>query len=814
MAGLFAERGMVLWNLFPAGASNLWERIPERSSGGSCAMLRRYFAPLSLLFGFSIALSLLGTSPAPGQGFLVDSRPGRHFRLPRPVFPPRPAPQPSSYKIESLEVNAKLEDSTARVQVSQTFKNTGSGQLEACFIFPLPYDGAVDQLTLLVNGKEYAAKLLSKEEARQRYEEIVRSNRDPALLEWIGAGMFQTSVFPIPPGEERTVTLRYTQLCRKHGLTDFLFPLSTAKYTEGLLNKLSVRVSIESATDIKNIYSPSHKVEIDRTGSRRAIVEFEAKDLIPTEDFRLFYDAESGKLGASLVSYRPDKDDDGYFLLLATPGIKAAAERDEDDGRDERPAKTVVFVVDRSGSMSGEKMEQAREALKFVLNNLRKGDTFNIVAYDSEIETFRPELQRYDDESRAAALSFADGLYAGGSTNIDGALQRALDLVQDDDRPTYVIFLTDGLPTVGETSEAAIVRHASEANRVRARVFVFGVGYDVNSRLLDKLARENYGQSEYVRPDDDIEDAVSKLYRRIGAPVMTDVTVKWDVEGGDDAVRRLYPEGSFDLFAGDQLAMVGRYRQGGAAKVTIAGRVGDNEQTFDFPAQLVEESDDDTNAFVAKLWATRRVGEIIDEIDLKGKNDELVKELVDLATKHGILTPYTSFLADETNEARGADLYSAADAQLRQLNESDGALGVRQREFKGSYQYAERPAATGGGAGFGGYGAAAGPAAAEPDQLAILARTAGRGVTYYDAQQDKRFVAANCITVGRKTLFRRDGQWVDSDVTDEERKTAQKIDRYSRESFELVERHGKHVAQYLAIDEPVVVKLDGQVYAW
>ena len=189
-------------------------------------------------------LALAATASA--QGLLVDVRPDHQIRLPRPI--PQPRPVPSSYKIAALEVNAKLTDQIARVQVSQTFENTGSTQLEVAFVFPLPYDGAIDQLTLLVDGKELEARLLTKEEARRRYEEIVRKNRDPALLEWVGTGMFQTSVFPIPPGAKRTVTLRYSQLCRQsHGLTDFQFPLSTAKYTAGPLEKLSFRLAIESS---------------------------------------------------------------------------------------------------------------------------------------------------------------------------------------------------------------------------------------------------------------------------------------------------------------------------------------------------------------------------------------------------------------------------------------------------------------------------------------------------------------------------------------------------------------------------------------
>jgi Ca-activated chloride channel family protein len=771
----------------------------------------------TLLFTVASLIACLAvfTSSASAQGLLVDIRPDHHPRLPRPIWPPRPEPLPSSYKIESLDINAKLSDTTARVQVSQTFKNTGSGQLEACFVFPLPYDGAIDQLTLLVNGKEYAAKLLSKEEARKRYEEIVRTNRDPALLEWVGTGMFQTSVFPIPAGESRTVTLRYTQLCRRsHGLTDFAFPLRTAKYTDAALDKLSVRVSIDSPANIKNIYSPSHDVEIDRDGKRNAVVTLESKKTIPADDFRLFYDTGKERVAASIVSYRPDEDEDGYFLLLATPDINADDEPDVD-----RPAKTVLFVVDRSGSMSGEKMDQAKEALKFVLNNLRKGDTFNIVAYDSEIETFRPELEKFNDDTRSAALGFVNGLYAGGSTNIAGALDRAFGMLKDDDRPTYVIFLTDGLPTVGETKEAAIAEQAATQNDVAARLFAFGVGYDVNSRLLDKLSHENHGRSEYVRPEEDIEDSVSKLYNRIGAPVMTGIELAVDVEDAKKSdgptVTRLYPSEAFDLFAGDQAVIVGRYRRPGDAKVKLTGEVNGDEQTFDFPAELVDESDDDTNAFVAKLWATRRVGEIIDELDLKGRNEELVKELVELATEHGILTPYTSFLADENSQPQEvAEVRRLTELQLGQLEAVAGDGAFRQREAKAAYRYAARPAS----AAAGGYG---GALAAEPtdrlfegEALGTLAQSGGRGVWYYDAERDEQTVSANIIAVGRKTFFRRGEQWVDPAVTEDELRSARKIERFSREYFDLVQRHGKHVSQYLAIDGPVVIKLNGQVYQW
>ena len=759
-------------------------------------ILSRLFV-LVLFAGFPVS--------AFAQGVLVDLRPDRVIRLPRPIpFPPHVPPRPTStYKIDGLEVNAKVTDQVARVQVSQTFENTGGAPMEVCFVFPLPYDGAIDQLTFLVDGKEYQAKLLSKEDARRRYEEIVRKNRDPALLEWVGSGMFQTSVFPIPAGAKRTVMLRYSQLLRKsYGLSDFIFPLSTARYTSEPVGTLKIQLAIESSAPIKNVYSASHSANIERPDPTHAVVKYEAKKTVPGEDFRLFFDTGEGNVGASVVSYRPKSGDDGYFLMLASPEVKAA---------DAMIApKTVVFVVDRSGSMSGDKIEQAKGAAKFVLNNLREGDLFDIVAYDSEISTFRPELQKFDKEARAAATGFIDGLFAGGSTDIDGALKRTLSMLNDNKRTTYVLFLTDGLPTTGETGEAAIVKHTEELNKVRARVFAFGVGYDVNSRLLDKLARTNFGLSQYVRPNENIEASVSALYRKIGAPVMTNVRMSVDVEGADGSaavVSRVYPKGEFDLFAGDQLVLVGRYRKDGKAKVKLTGKLGDAEKTFDFPAELVAKSDDDTNAFVAKLWATRRVGDIIDEIDLKGRNEELVKELVALATEHGILTPYTSFLADENSDVRDvATNRGRALQESAALDATSGQFGFELRGQKQSLQIASQA-----------------PASSASDRLSgpegAKLRAAGGGyfggnVLYYDAKRNANEVAANCRQIGRKTFFQRGDRLVDSTVTETQEKSAKKIERYSQEYFALVERYGKHVAQYLAIDEPICINLGGETYKW
>ncbi|MEQ8785831.1 MAG: VIT and VWA domain-containing protein [Pirellulaceae bacterium] len=724
---------------------------------------------------------------ASAQGLLIDETPDHVARLPRPIiWPgprpiPRPRPMPQSYKIKELAINANVSDQIARVQVSQSFVNTGSRQMEVSFVFPLPYDGAIDRLTFMVDGKEYEAKLMSASQAREIYEGYIRRNQDPALLEWMGTGMFKTSVFPVPPGAERTVTMRYSQVCRKaDGLTELLFPLATAKYTSKPVEKVSFRVNIQSQAKIKNVYSPTHSVEIKRPSNLQALVTYEAKDQVPTSDFRLLYDIGKKSVGASVLSYRPEPNEDGYFALLVSPEIKQAGET--------TPRKTVIFVVDRSGSMSGKKIEQAKGALKFVLENLNDGDLFNVIAYDSTVESFKPELQRYGDDTRQQALGFVEGIYAGGSTNIDGALKSALGQLKDDEQPSYVIFLTDGLPTAGETKEQQIVVNAKENNGVRARIFSMGVGYDVNSRLLDKLARVGFGQSEYVRPNEDIEANVSRLYNRIGAPAMTDVAIDVDVEGRKveqgPVANRMYPREAYDLFAGDQLVVVGRYKQPGAAKITVSGKVEGDKQSFDFPAQLTQHSGDETYAFIEKLWATRRVGEIIDEIDLNGKNQELVDELIALSTKHGIITPYTSFLADDQG-----DFGAVAANRLRAMR----ALDALEAE-----------------SGQGGF--------VQRDEKAKLLRAAqapaGGAARFRKADEDREVVVDTVRNVGSKTFFLRGGRWVDSAITDELAQNVREIERFSKEYFDLIDKHGKDAAKYLAIEGEVTLVLDGQAYTF
>ena len=661
---------------------------------------------------------------ARAQGLIVDRRPT--------------TPISHSYEIREVAIDSRIRDQVAEVQVSQTFHNPGSFQLEAEFLFPLPEEGAIQNFVLLVDGRELTGRLIPKDEARRIYEEVVRSKRDPALLEYMGRGLYRTSVFPIPPGADRKVVMRYTQLCkREREVVEFSYPLSTQKFTSKPIERLVLNVSIQSKEAIKSVYCPSDDARIERFGDREVRVSMERRDVLPSRDFRLVYTLSDGAFSATVLSVKPSSSEDGYFLLLASPEVKPADTR--------VLPKTVIFVIDRSGSMAGKKIEQARNALKSVLNNLKDEDLFNIVAYDDRVESFKPELQRYSPQMRSDAARFVDNIREGGSTNIDSALKTALAMVQDSSRPSYVLFLTDGLPTAGETRELSIAENCRSGNARRSRIFCFGVGFDVNARLLDRLSGGNSGTSEYVKPDEDIETHVASFYSKMTRPALSNVRI--ELSGID--VNRAYPRDVPDLFEGGQIVWAGRYRQSGRTTIRVTGKVAGESRSLEFPAELSGSGGDGSHAFVERLWAVRRLGDLIDQIDLQGQNRELIDELVALSTRYGILTPYTSFLADERVNLHAANAnFGFATEALQELQQVTGRSGVAQRRFKQDLMRADREA--GDSAVANGF-SAAGPATPSLSLARSAAPSAARGEAAREAAPGGAGAekTAPCQTIGR-----------------------------------------------------------------
>jgi Ca-activated chloride channel family protein len=760
-------------------------------------------------------LMLAATATAMAQIIIEPIMPVPTKHRPWPPFSPRPEPF-APVQARALNVDAQARDQVLQVRLSQTFHNPNPRAMEAQYYFPVPDGCTVQNFTLLVDGKELTGELMDKDQARGIYESIVRRMRDPGLLEWAGRGLLRTSVFPIPPDGDRTVELRYTALLpRESGRMEIRLPLTAPGSLAGKIGKLSVQARLESTEAIKTLYSPTDGVKIDRDGDRRATARLELTDSPAPSDFRLVAGVAEGEIGATLLSTHPNAKEDGAFLLLVSPAMEA--------GPAKPMPKTVVCVLDRSGSMSGQKIEQARGALKFVLGNLGPDDAFNIVAYDDQVETFKPELQGYSAKTRDAALAFVDNIRPGGSTDIDAALKAALAMLPEDPkRPAYVIFLTDGLPTAGQTDEMTIDGDVRKANGAAARVFAFGVGDDVNARLLDRLSGDNRGATEYVHPSDDIEGAVSRFYGKIASPVLGDL--KLELTGV--TVNRQEPARLTDLFRGEQLAVAGRYVKGGKTTIRLSGTVGGKQKTFEFPARLAEASEGQDNAFVERLWATRRIGELIDRIDLEGRNQELIDELVGLSKRYGILTPYTSFLArEDTDLAANADQRRMTGDNLQALGSVSGSGGVAQRAYKAQMSKAmTAPASPALAAANATRSPSGGPAyeafalsssAVQQANAPASAPGFAGGVAGGQAQEPESDVAKAGETmrqIGAKTFYKRAGGWIDSEAIGKPATAAIKIVAYTDAWFELSRKLGPGGAAWLAFQEPVTLWIDGKLY--
>jgi len=571
------------------------------------------------------------------------------------VVPTEVKAPPLTIKYHRVQVS--ITDQVATTHVDQVFVNEWDRECEGTYIFPIPESAAISNFTMEVDGRTLEGRLLTKEEARRIYESIVRQRRDPALLEYVGRNAFQASIYPIPPHGQRRIQIGYGEILRADGpalsgaegnIVYYRYPLNTEKFSGRPIEDVSVVVRVQASRDIQAVYSPSHDIATRRLDARTVEVSYEVRNDTPDKDFELYYVLGEGAISTSLMTYR-NPDEDGFFLLLlAPPPVPETLTVVHKD---------VVFVLDTSGSMSGEKLEQAKGALRFILDHLNPGDRFNIVVFNSGVSTYADGLVPADQSSQARR--YVDNLQASGGTDIDTALATALKLADDDTRrPQVLIFLTDGLPTVGERNAERIIAHVQDRAPAGLRLFAWGVGDDVNTVLLDTIALEQHGTSDYVRPGEDIEVKVSAFYTKIQSPVLADLKLTFDgVETFD-----LYPSPLPDLFAGGQLVVTGRFRGRGQANVILTGQVNGAPQTFTYrDLSFGEEPGPD---FIPRLWATRKVGSLMSQIRLHGQDKELVDEIVALSLRYGIITPYTSFLVEEDSHVFTTEGRKAAEQRM------------------------------------------------------------------------------------------------------------------------------------------------------
>jgi Ca-activated chloride channel family protein len=535
-----------------------------------------------------------------------------------------------------------VEGNIATVVVDEWFEAHGRAMGEADYLYPLPPDAVFNGFSLYQGGEELRGEIMDSEEARRIYEEIVRKRRDPALIELAGHGLLRARIFPMNPGETRKVTLRYSQLLQRAGDALHLryaggVPNSTNCSTGGSAppNRcaaeappVEMEIRVPRGESFLEPFSPTHPLDTNRDGSTLTV---RARGRL-AGPFSLFLPLAREVLGLTLATHKP-LGEDGYFLLSLSPGRGDVAPEPRD----------VTVVLDVSGSMSGEKIRQARSALLDLLNSLASQDRFRLIAFSNAVRPYNLEWQRADPEALSQARKWVGGLEADGGTNISGALDEALRLPSPADRLPVTIFLTDGLPTVGEASPEAISA-AVDRRRGRTRVFAFGVGHDVNTALLDRITEDGRGSTSYVSPGESIERALSLLTAKVKHPALTDLVL----ESAPVRIKEVFPVHIPDVFVGEELVLFGRYETDGkdsSGLLRFRGRRGGNTAGFELDSEFPHR--EEANAFIPRLWASRKLGFLTRRVWTAGESEELIAEIRETALRYGLPSPYTSYLVLE-----------------------------------------------------------------------------------------------------------------------------------------------------------------------
>ncbi|MCZ6795177.1 MAG: VIT domain-containing protein [Planctomycetota bacterium] len=703
--------------------------------------------------------------------------------LPRRVVPPRPPRRPPRphfpMQVTRHRVTVEIDDTLVHTRVEETFFNPNSAQLEGVYLFPMPPGAAVSNFRMKMGGKEVAGEILEKDEARRIYEQIVRQVRDPGLLEYVDRGLFRARVFPIPPRGGVDVTIEYSEsLSRTAGHTEYRYPLDTGKYSSGDYRDVVIDVRLRSTRAIRSVHCPSHEVSLSRHGDREVRVGFEAKTLQADKDFLLQWNVGEDALAPLLVTHR-GHEKDGFFYLAIAPRPDASKPTPKD----------VVFVIDTSGSMSGRKIEQVKRALRYGLNSLNDGDRFDIIDFSTEARRFRGEVVAVSQENRRQAEDYVDQLKARGGTNIEEGLRFALESAGAEGRLQLIVLLTDGEPTIGVTRPAELVKGVRDRNKKKRRIFVFGVGEDLNAKLLDLLVLENRGASQYIRSQENIEVPLSNFFDKVDSPLLTGLRL--EVRGG--TLSSVYPKPLPDLFKGEQLDVFGRYDTDGHKTLVLTGRYLGTDRVFEYSLEFKGKRND----HLPGLWAVRKIGHLLEEMRLNGESKEVKEEVIRLSKLHGVLTPYTSYLILEEDRLAGAPVPRPGTTSWRYRSAARDALsGGRAGNSRGASSVELRAvrllrekAADGAEA----FGADVGAKAVEFSRQLGLLKIGKMDKTTSDfLRQEVHAAGVRVRKAGGKTFYLQDKRWIDAALTTTELQDSERLRRVkylSDEYFALLTDH-------------------------
>jgi Ca-activated chloride channel family protein len=548
------------------------------------------------------------------------------------VVPPYPVERDlGGFVMNTHNVHIKVENGIATVVIEEEFENTSKRLLEAVYLFPIPSSAVISDFTMKIGDQVLKGEVLPADQAREIYQEIVAKMKDPALLEYVGTQLIRMSIYPFEPGEKRQFLIQYSQpLEISSNSYSMIYPLKIDSFLSAPIGTVSIRVSVPFK--IAEVYSPTHPFK-EMIGATGRDYIFNATDFMPGSDVALVLTSSEDEIPSSLATHWDDTMNEGYFLLTIIPRLK----------EETIIPKDVVFVLDISGSMYGEKIEQAKRALEQVLQMLRSGDRFAIVTFDGQVHNLTGGL--LDASERAVWIENVRRIQADGMTNIYDALQTSIDMFSKDDQGRFkvLLFLTDGAPTEGITDTGKIINDATlEARARNVHLFSFGVGTGVVAELLDRLVQENAGRVSYIVEGENIEGKVTDLYRTIETPALENVTIS--IEGSE--VAKVLPTGPHSLFSGQALRLSGIYFEEGDLKVIVEGTRGGERYRYEYLFKVSKKPD---SPFIAKIWAQKRIAHLAnfyryDSSLSEAAKEEVKQEIIALSKKFNIINEFTSYL--------------------------------------------------------------------------------------------------------------------------------------------------------------------------
>jgi Ca-activated chloride channel family protein len=680
------------------------------------------------------------------------------------------------YTVEFSDLSATIDGGQGKVRIRETIVGPEKAAKTVCLI-PLPKGVSGEGVSISVShGRALreidTVRYLDAEAAQKLYESIAKQNGSVEIIALSGQPALLVPEVTLQGRLEMEVAFDAT-VQNSQGVSSIVCPMPATEWSAAPVSRVTLTATVKSDKPLRAMFSPSHEAMVKRNGLHEAVVRVKADDLLSSDEFRLCWVADENDLGLRVMAYREDDKEGGYFLLVGNPTGSDEGENSID--------KEIIFVLDTSGSMRGEKIEQCRAAIEYCLTQLNSGDRFNIVTFGTDVTSFQESPVTRSPKTTAAAQSFVEGIIANGRTNIAGALQESLAGESQTGRPRIVIFLTDGTPTAGEQNADKILENIPQWNTSDSRVFVMGVGDDVNAHLLDHLAESTNGTSEYITPEEEIDAKVATLYDRLSHPVLTNVKVDF----GALATDSVYPKTLPALFKGSEFMIFGRYRGGGRHTLSVNGMLNGVETKYTHTTDFPKDAIGDGNEFVAPLWAARNVGFLLQEIRLHGENEELLKEVVRLSKKFGIVTEYTEFLGSIGGGALSATAV---------LDESRSRV-ARANQFRSGRWAVQQ---------------------ARNDRDLQTKMVVGNAANVYLDRRGKKVGRENVYQLGARCFYLNNGQWCDAEETGDRKTRVVKL--FSDDYFALLREHPEFAkAQKLGWamsvnvgDERVVIEKEGK----